>query len=92
VKAKAGTRTTESRRTNPERHRYFEARWAKLRAVVLRRDGHLCQECLRQGKTQVGNQVDHILPADQRPDLFYREDNLQTLCRKCHALKTRKGE
>lgn len=92
MKAKASTRSTESRRTNPERHRYFESRWSQLRNVVLRRDNHLCQECLRQGKTQVGNQVDHILPAEERPDLFYREDNLQTLCRKCHALKTRKGE
>ncbi len=92
MKAKAGTRSTESRRTNPERHRYFEARWSQLRNVVLRRDNHLCQECLREGRTQVGNQVDHILPADQRPDLFYHESNLQTLCRKCHAMKTRRGE
>ena len=92
MKAKAGTRSTESRRTNPERHRYFESRWSQLRNVVLRRDNHLCQECLREGRTQVGNQVDHILPADQRPDLFYHESNLQTLCRKCHAMKTRRGE
>lgn len=58
----------------------------------MRRDHGLCQECLRAGKTETGNQVDHIVPAKDADELFWVASNLQVLCRKCHALKTRRGE
>ena len=32
--------------------------------------------------------TDHILPARDRPDLFWDEDNHRSLCSSCHARKT----
>ena len=32
--------------------------------------------------------VDHIIDPRGNPDLFYEENNLQTLCKDCHRLKT----
>lgn len=80
------------RRNTDVRKRYYSSRWARLRLVVLARDRSLCQECARRGDTKLGNQIDHILPAEEHTELFWREDNLQTLCQVCHAKKTRRGE
>jgi 5-methylcytosine-specific restriction protein A len=33
--------------------------------------------------------VDHVLPVRDRPDLAWSLDNLQCLCGRCHARKTR---
>jgi 5-methylcytosine-specific restriction protein A len=33
-------------------------------------------------------QVDHIIPPRGNEELFFNEDNLQTLCRLCHSVKT----
>jgi 5-methylcytosine-specific restriction endonuclease McrA len=59
---------------------------------VLARDRGLCRLCESRGITQTGNQIDHILPAEENPELFWAPENLQVLCRKCHGEKTRKGE
>ena len=63
-----------------------------LRRAILERDCHLCVICERKGITKPGNQVDHIQPAGERPDLFWVADNLQTLCIECHSVKTNKGQ
>jgi 5-methylcytosine-specific restriction endonuclease McrA len=44
------------------------------------RHNPLCAKC---GK--VGEQVHHVIPRAQRPDLTYTWDNLQTLCIDCHV-------
>lgn len=63
---------------------YSTARWKCLRQEALRRDHGLCQICLRQGFTNGGNVVDHIEPHKGNPELFYKLDNLQTLCKVHH--------
>ena len=61
--------------------------WRRLRTRVLRRDGHRCVLCRKPG-----DEVDHIVPvaeclaAGRNPDDM---GNLRTLCRDCHAKKTR---
>lgn len=93
MKARPGLRREpEQRRNREDRLRYFTSRWTRLRMMVLRRDRGLCQECLRNGKTETGNQVDHIRAAKHADELFWVQDNLQTLCRKCHTMKTMRGE
>lgn len=82
-------RADQHRRTNEaSRRKYYSARWARLRLVVLARDNGLCQECLRAGRTTPGNQIDHIARAEENQELFWRTDNLQTLCSTCHSRKT----
>ena len=71
--------------------RSYDAAWRRLRAVIIRRDCGLCQQCLREGRhNTVGMQghVDHIIP--HRGDNKLRMDpkNLQSLCKPHHSRKT----
>lgn len=85
-------RRPEKRKNHCGRLRYMRARWKRLRQLVLHRDQHLCQQCLKSGRREFGNEIDHILPWSERDDLFYSQDNLQTLCSVCHGRKTAEGK
>lgn len=66
--------------------RGYDHRWVKLRAVILKRDDHLCQPCLRQGRPTPAKAVDHILPkAKGGTD---DPGNLEATCDECHKAKT----
>ena len=65
---------------------YHTSFWQKLRKQVLNRDNWLCRECARNGRISAASQVDHIIPLAKGGDNSL--GNLQSLCKKCHALKT----
>lgn len=60
-------------------------RWKALRLKALERDDWRCVQC---GERR-GLEVDHIEAVRTRPDLAWEIDNLQCLCGRCHARKTR---
>jgi len=60
-------------------------RWKALRAQALERDDWRCVQC---GERR-GLECDHVLPVRDRPELAYVLSNLQILCGRCHARKTR---
>jgi hypothetical protein len=64
--------------------RYSSARWRKLRAAVLARDGYLCQiggpRCVGHATT-----ADHINPVAIAPDMFWEPDNVRAACAPCNA-------
>lgn len=67
---------------------YKLARWRRLREQVLERDGYVCQ---RTGVLLVGvypapnsPTVDHIVPHRGDPELFWDEDNLQSVAKGWH--------
>ena len=70
--------------------RGYDQDWLKLRerkAII----NPLCEECLRQGKITVMQQVHHIIPFKGRHDPLRLDwNNLESLCRACHGLKTSK--
>ena len=70
-------------------HEYFHARyfWDAARARVLRRDGYRCRRCGRRLPRR-HLEVDHIVER-VRGGALRDPSNLQTLCRRCHAGKTR---
>ena len=47
-----------------------------------------CAMCEKQGLTVAAKELDHIIPASDRPDLFWDTDNMQALCVDCHMAKT----
>jgi 5-methylcytosine-specific restriction endonuclease McrA len=63
---------------------YKDSRWIKKREVILRMDKYLCRECSRYGKRKQANTVHHVIPVQERPDLKYENENLLSLCDKCH--------
>src|SRR3954468_6776742 len=75
-------------RRGPDRQFYGTTRWRKVRAIKLAKDP-LCEECEKHGQTTPANEVDHIIPREDRPDLTFVMSNLQSLCKTCHSKKTR---
>jgi 5-methylcytosine-specific restriction enzyme A len=68
------------------RHVTRGSRWAALRQRALRRDGFRCVECGARGRLE----LDHIVAVREAPDLAFDLANLQSLCPRCHARKTRR--
>lgn len=60
--------------------------WVKIRLKALLRDGHLCQECMKNGIITLATDVDHII--SKAKGGTNRLDNLQSLCNPCHKAKT----
>jgi len=79
----AGVCRSHARQMNPLQPRYKSARWRRLRQIVINRDLGLCVKC-----NEPGEDVDHIEPAQDKPELFWAMDNLQLLCKRCHTRKT----
>lgn len=67
--------------------RHHSRAWRKLRLHILARDLYACRMCgtLLRGKGKQAPEVDHIRPAELRPDLFFDPDNLWSLCKQCHG-------
>lgn len=67
---------------------YTSTRWRSLRAMKLAQNP-LCECCEKNGLLTPGRVVDHIIPINQggAPLLI---SNLQTMCDKCHNIKSAK--
>ena len=60
-------------------------KWGIARRLAIQRDKFRCKLCGKAGRLE----VDHIIPLWQDPKQDpYKLENLQTLCRKCHIIKT----
>lgn len=63
---------------------YTHTRWRKKREVILKRDGYRCRECKRYGKSKGAEQVHHVKPVKNNPELWFVNNNLISLCTSCH--------
>lgn len=63
---------------------YNSGKWKRKRAAILRRDGYLCQNCKRFGRTRPAQTVHHIKHLDEYPELALTDSNLISLCNPCH--------
>lgn len=62
--------------------------WKKASKAHLRAKP-LCAECERQGNYKEAQCVDHIEPHNGDMNKFWNTENWQSLCNRCHAIKTR---
>lgn len=57
----------------------------------MKRAHYLCEECLRKGIYKPAEIVHHVIELDpitiERPEIALSFDNLEALCRECHAEK-----
>ena len=63
--------------------RYNTRRWQKFRLAILS-ENPICVEC----NQNYSHEVDHITPVRLGGE-FFELDNLQALCKSCHAKKSR---
>lgn len=71
------------------RHIYHTSEWDRVRRDAMARDHGLCQECLKRGRVTTAEIVHHInelTPSTVHdPGQAYGLDNLECVCRECHA-------
>lgn len=78
-----------------ERHRKsaakrgYDREWRKARKQFLAHNP-LCLECQAEKVITASTQVDHIVPHNGDPILFWDTDNWQALCHTHHSRKTRR--
>jgi 5-methylcytosine-specific restriction enzyme A len=76
----------------PAHKRGYDKRWKRLRDDYIA-DYPLCEHCERKGLTTIAREVDHIIEFEGLDDQKRLDrDNLQSLCRSCHAKKTAKDK
>ena len=64
---------------------YLSKEWRRARAYVFTRDAGLCVKCGAIG--EIVHHKDHLTPENiSDPEIALGEDNLELLCRDCHAL------
>lgn len=75
---------------------YFSAAWQNCRAAFISAKGGLCERCLKRGQYKAGVIVHHrthLTPDNiTDPAVTLSADNLELLCRDCHADEHRKHE
>ena len=64
---------------------YGTARWKRLRAAALRRDGYLCRENLRYGRRVEATYVHHVWPVEDYPEYAWCLWNLIALTKASHG-------
>lgn len=68
---------------------YSSKAWQDCRNEYAKRAHHLCENCLRKGIYKPGTIVHHKIELDpvniERPEVALNFDNLELLCRDCHA-------
>ena len=68
---------------------YWRAPWLKLRKWFLARNP-ICAECQRRGRITAANEVHHLKPKADFPELALVAENLEALCKSCHSRMTRR--
>lgn len=88
-------RKQEQRRYDERRgtahQRGYTVRWRRVRESYLRRHP-LCVECEKKDRITAATVVDHIIPHKGDHELFWNEDNWQSLCKTHHDIKTAKED
>lgn len=68
---------------------YKSQAWKETRRAYAASRGHLCEDCLRRGLYRPGEIVHHITPLTPEniddPVVSLGWQNLELLCRDCHA-------
>ena len=67
--------------------RGYDSDWTRL-SKKHKRANPICVRCKERGIISSVSITDHIIPVHIRPDMRLAWNNLQSLCRSCHAIKT----
>lgn len=63
---------------------YSSRRWQSMRAQLFARSPYCIYCKKREGRVIKATIADHIVPHKGNKSLFWDEENLQPLCKKCH--------
>jgi len=90
-KEKAKKRAIESsKRYDPKYKKFYSSSaWKALRNKKIK-DSPLCEHCMKRDIVKAATDIDHIIEIKDDFSMRLQYSNLQSLCRSCHMLKTRR--
>ena len=71
--------------------RGYDHKWRKFKDAYLRANP-LCVDCLTDKRPEPATEVHHKVKLSVAPERKYDKTNLMSLCRKCHQIRTNRGE
>lgn len=71
--------------------RGYDRSWREARKVYLAQHP-LCAIHAARGEVVGAVLIDHVIPHKGNYNLFWKEDNWQSLCLSCHNYKTARGQ
>jgi len=71
--------------------RGYDNIWRICRAHHLQ-NSPLCFDCYKKNIYTAANEVHHIKKLREHPELKYDSENLMSLCKSCHSIRTKNGE
>lgn len=86
-KRTAFAKTRNSDERNLYNKLYNNRRYRRLRSLFLQ-SNPLCIECKKNNKVVAAEVLDHIIPHRGNVELFWDENNWQSLCKTCHNAKS----
>lgn len=84
---KLATKPTSIATRSHKQAMYRRADWKRLRREQLANEP-LCRSCKAQGKIRPATVADHLRPHRGNEALFTDPANLQSLCSRCHNVKS----
>lgn len=73
------------------RHIYKSKQWERARELCMRLHQGLCARCLARGEytpAEIVHHKVHLSPENvDNPAVAFAQENLEPLCRRCHALE-----
>jgi len=89
---KASNSLYDRYKRSKEAKRFYNSKeWKAIRHKILVRDSYLCQRCLRNKFIVPADLVHHLKELEDHPELSLTENNLESLCHKCHTGHHKKG-
>lgn len=85
----------DSRRNKKARDFYNSPEWKSMRNYVYKRDGMLCQRCLKLDRYTPADVVHHkieLLDGEIGWENRLNEENLESICHKCHNKEHKKAK
>ena len=87
VVSKRNKRYDRNQRDKKAKKFYQSSTWRKVRNRYIK-NNPLCEHCKKRGRTEIADEVDHIIPIQVDWSKRLSSDNLQSLCHSCHMKKT----
>ena len=87
VCTECGPKKTRSK-VKREHHKLYDTQRWRRASKLFRAYNALCVMCEQAGRIKPASLVDHVMPHKGDVELFWDETNWQSLCWKCHGVKS----
>ncbi len=86
-----GHKPRESQPRESAAKRGYGRRWRRHRKQILDREPD-CRDCSAAGRLTEATELHHVAKVSDAPDAMFDPSNVIPLCKRCHSIRTARGE